>query len=202
MALMLAMVLAAAVPALAQAGAVQYDPAGPETVKVTFELRAECRPPTGTDLLGASTLDLGDVGPVERVWLTDPDGDGTYVGSMDVPTGVVLVGVWIAQGVERQDGREGSIPGESSAVIEHFGTMTIEEAKTFTASVSFCDSGGSNQYSSGGQYDPGSGGTVSAPSSGNGTSLAQLPATGGALLTLGVGALLVGGGLLIRKIFQ
>ena len=176
------------------------DPPPGETSTLSFELRAECRPPTGTDLLGAATLDLGDVGPVEWVRLTDPNGDGTYSGSMEVPTGV-LASVWMAQGVERQDGREGPIPGESYAVIEHFGMMTLEEDKTFTASVSFCDGGGSEQYG-GGQYDLVSGGTVSSPSSGNDTGLAQLPATGGALLTLGTGALLVGGGLLIRKIFQ
>lgn len=207
LALMLAMALATATPAQAQAGGDQYDSAGPPPesfATLSFELTVECEPPANATFLGNTPAE--SLLPVQ---LTDPEGDGLYTGSTTLykyPQGPwfrqqepVSIPAQIVQGPPTGY----TALGPEYQMIKDFGLVKLDGDKTLAATISFCDGGsGSDQYSNGGQYDPVSGGTVSSPSSGNGTGLAQLPSTGGAmLLTLGAGALLVGSGLLIRKIF-
>ena len=210
LALMLAMALAMATPtqAQAQAGADQYDPAGSPSesfATLSFELTVECEPPANAAFFGNTPAE--SLLPVQ---LTDPDGDGLYTGSTTLykypqspwlgqPPEPVSIPAQIVQGPPT----EHTVVGPEYQVIKDFGLVKLDGDKTLAATISFCDGGSdSDQYSSGDQYAPVSGGTVSSPSSGDGTGLAQLPSTGGAmLLTVGAGALLVGSGLLIRKIF-
>ena len=87
-ALMLIVLLAAAGPVPAQEGNTKEDPAngtpsGPSpnrTVTLSFELTVEGEPPEGTEFFGFIPAEGGISAP-----LTDPDGDGLYTGSVDVP---------------------------------------------------------------------------------------------------------------------
>ena len=192
----------------------------------------EFEPPAGTTFFG-----LVGQQPAE---LADPDGDGTYAGSLTLPEGFYAPGpfpipVWITTGTPE-------IPNQQ--VVEDFGKVVLEDGDAFSAGVSFCDDGtdGGNGNGGSGGTDNGSGGAVvsadtsnadkgdgnsvvSAPAvdvDGNGsmdasdgeeaarisdsaeTSAASvLPATGGILPIAGaVGALLLGGGLVARRIFS
>ena len=128
--------------------------------------------------------------------LTDPDGDGMYTGSIDVPAGRPVT-VWITQGTGTREGHNGPLPGEPFTVIKHFGTKTLFEDATFRASVSFPGNGGSGN-------DGSNGGSGSGASLGGITDGIQglLPNTGGSitLAILGAGVLLVSGGFLIRRL--
>ena len=141
------------------------------TVTATFELAVECQPPEGATFYGM----VGQQ-PAE---LSDPDGDGAYTGSLTLPEdfyapGPFPIPVWITTGTSQ-------IPNQQT--IEDFGEVVLEDGDHFSASTSFCDGG-----------SPGDGG-------GGGGGARVLPATGGALPIAGLlGALLVGGGLLVRRI--
>lgn len=159
-----------------------------ERVMVTFELTVTGNPPEG--MVFASAVGQGDLLP-----LYDLDGDGIYTGSRVVSTeeGIQTLPVQILQA------------NEATKVIKDFGLVKFDEDKTFEASVSFPDNGGSSNGSgsdsgnSGGSASGGSGSSNAGGSSSGGAK--ALPATGGALLIAGLlGALLVGGGLLVRRI--
>ena len=191
----------------------------------SFELAVECEPPAGATFFGQVPAE--SLTPVQ---LTDPDGDGLYTGSKTVPrfapgptppgTEPVSLPVRIVQGPPTVTGPL----GPEYRVIEDFGTVTAED-RTFSTSVSFCDDEGSDKDGSGNDSGDGLGngsGTVnddtgagdsSSSSSGSGSANTSgtaaasgsgaktLPATGGALPIVGLlGALLVGGGLLARRI--
>ena len=241
LALMLAMVLATAAPALAQgaAGAVNgtlsanQQEGGPGTatdpsdkVTLSFELTVEGEPPAGATFLGFTTLESLMTTP-----LTDPDGDGTYTGSMTVPKfapggppePISLSTVRIVQGPPTGS----TANGPEYRVIKDFGSVKLDGDKTFSASVSFegdggsdnnddgsdnnggSNSGGSNNGGSGSSDSGSSGSGSSSGGSSGGGGLASglrgaLPTTGGsmALTLLGVGVLLVSSGLLVRRIFR
>ncbi len=80
------------------------------------------------------------------------------------------------------------------STVEQFGPVTLDRDEiVLEASVSLCDAGTD-------QYDDA--GAVGSPAPADGASSAELPETGGASLAtaLGAGALVVGGGLLLRRL--
>lgn len=228
---MLAVLLATAVPALAQEGGAQDTAASQqysvEEKTTTFELAVEGEPPADATFFGITPLVGGSV------QLTDPDGDGLYTGTTTVevtvnPDGTTQrapVAIWGGIGTTPSGRFPGPpLPGYSSKVIKDFGPVVIEDGDTFSASVSFPDNGGSNGGGSGnggsnpsdGSGNGNSGSSGSSASSGSGDigetggksssgpgGIRVLPATGGApLAMLGSGILLIAGGLLARGILR
>ena len=164
-------------------------PPGEEFATLSFELTVEGEPPADATFFG--NVQMGEGGPGSFVPLTDPDGDGLYTGTTrvnrfgpgprPVPPGVepLSFGVRIVQGT----GTRGSIPGEPSTVIKDFGAVPMND-QTFSASISYEQSGGSGNSGS----------------SGSGSKARELPKTGGAaLVILDTDTLLVASGLLARR---
>jgi len=164
-------------------------PAPGTSATFDFELTVKGEPPAGARFFG--------VVPAEgciSVPLTDPDGDGVYTGSTNVPR--------FPPGPVPPDGAEpvslpvqivqansGAGPCNPTRVIKDFGTVPAND-DTFKARVNFKENRGGTTP---GTTAPGSG-------SGSASGTKELPRTGGALPALGiVGALLVAGGLLIRR---
>lgn len=184
---MLAVALSgAAGPALAQATADQYGVVA-ETDLVA-ELAVEC-PENQPRVTGYRLVTTG-VESLTSVALTDEDGDGVLTGTQAFPRfppggGAVPITV--------DDVR---IVAPDGSTVEQFGPVTLDRDEIVLAtSVSLCDGGGagSDQYG---------GGVVGSPVPEDGGGPAELPETGGASLAtaLGAGALLVGGGLLMRRV--
>jgi len=151
----------------------------PEPVTATFELAVEGQPPTQTTFFGMAGL--GTEG--SSVQLLDPDGDGVFAGSVEIPQGTQR-GVLIEQGTGAGENPVGfRFPGEPRSVIRDFGLVTFDGDKAFSASVSFEQA------------------TTDAGDSGD------LPNTGYPspllLATLAIaGALLVASSLLTRRLFR
>ena len=184
---MLAVALSgAAGPALAQATADQYGVVA-ETDLVA-ELAVEC-PENQPRVTGYRLVTTG-VESLTSVALTDEDGDGVLTGTQAFPRfppggGAVPITV--------DDVR---IVAPDGSTVEQFGPVTLDRDEIVLAtSVSLCDGGGagSDQYG---------GGVVGSPVPEDGRGPAELPETGGASLAtaLGAGVLLVGGGLLMRRV--
>ena len=183
---MLAVGLSGAGPALAQATADQYGVVA-ETDLVA-ELAVEC-PENQPRVTGYRLVTTG-VESLTSVALTDEDGDGVLTGTQAFPRfppggGAVPITV--------DDVR---IVAPDGSTVEQFGPVTLDRDEIVLAtSVSLCDGGGagSDQYG---------GGVVGSPVPEDGGGPAELPETGGASLAtaLGAGALLVGGGLLMRRV--
>lgn len=142
---------------------------------LSFELEVECDPPANAAFFGFIPAEGGI-----SAQLTDPDGDGTYTGSVTVPR--------FPPGPAPPGTEPVSLPVQIvqvTGVIEDFGEVRIDGDKTFEATVSFCN---------------GNGGSGNGGSSGNGKTL---PYTGGVLpIALGAGALLVTGVLLTRRLVR
>ena len=184
---MLAVALSgAAAPALAQATADQYG-AVAETDLVA-ELAVGC-PENAPRVTGYRLVTTG-VESLTSVALTDEDGDGVLTGTQTFPR---FPPGGPAEPITVDDVR---IVAPDGGTVEQFGPVTLDRDEIVLAtSVSLCDGGGagSDQY----------GGDVvgsAVPEDGGGP--AELPETGGASLAtaLGAGALLVGGGLLMRRV--
>lgn len=184
-----------------------------DTAMLSFELTVEGEPPAGATFFGH--VHMGEGGPGKFVPLTDPDGDGLYAGSTTVdrfgpgprpvPPGVepVSLPIRITQG--------------TGAVIKDFGLVKLDGDKTFEAKVSFGGDGENTMPNDPGGKDPGGPGNNGGSDNGSGSGSSSdgssgglgsrlrdfLPRTGGMALTLlGAGALLVGGGLIVRRIFR
>lgn len=190
---MLALALAGAVPAFAQGTAPGYQYGGegvsPERMAtLSFELAVECELPAGATFFG--NVQTGEGGPGIFAELLDSDGDGLYTGVATlpdrfgpgpdpVPPGVepVSLPVQIVQGTGTRSVPAGTLPGEPTSVVRDFGVVPMEAENIFSASVSFCD-----------------GTTPGTP---------QLPDTGGPLpVAAAIGAMLLAGGLIARKIYR
>ena len=212
------------------------DPTTDTRATFDFELTVEGTPPEGARFFGAVPAE-GCI----SVPLADPDGDGVFTGSLDVPRfppGPVpppdAEPVSLPVQIVQADG--GASPCDPTTVIRDFGTVPADDA-TFRAMANFKDNGGGTttpEPGNGGGTDdsdgPGSGGSNNSDSSGSsggsdsggfgsggsGNDAASsgspggvtsgirdlLPSTGGgvALWVPGAGILLVGGGLLVRKL--
>jgi hypothetical protein len=179
-----------------------------ETATLSFELTVEGEPPAGTQFFG--NVRTGEGGPGLFVPLADPDGDGLYAGSTSVdrfgpgprpvPPGTepVSLPVRITQGKD--------------AAIKDFGLVKLDGDKTFEASVSFGDDPGGNDPGGNGPGGNGSGTGGSGGGSDNDggwtlggivDKIRSLPETGGVPLLMAVaGALLIGGGLIVRRVIR
>ena len=183
---MLAVALSgAAGPALAQATADQY---GVAETDLVAELAVEC-PENQPRVTGYRLVTTG-VESLTSVALTDEDGDGVLTGTQTFPRFPPGGG---AEPITVDDAR---IVAPDGSTVEQFGPVTLDRDEIVLAtSVSLCDGGGagSDQYG---------GGVVGSPVPEHGGGPAELPETGGASLAtaLGAGALLVGGGLLLRRV--
>ena len=213
------------------------DPTTDTRATFDFELTVEGTPPEGARFFGAVPAE-GCI----SVPLADPDGDGVFTGSLDVPRFApgpvpppdaepVSLPVQIVQA------DSGASPCDPTTVIRDFGTVPAND-NTFRASTSFEGNGGGTttpEPGNGGGSDNGdsdgsgsggsdngdsdsSGGSGGSGSGGSGNDTASngspsgvtsgitglLPSTGGgvALWVLGAGILLIGGGLLVRKLIQ
>ncbi len=162
-------------------------PAPGTTATFNFELTVKGQPPADARFFGVVPAEGCISAP-----LTDPDGDGVFTVSLNVPRFApggppepVSLPVQIVQA------NSGAGPCNPTTVIKDFGIVPAND-NTFRAQVNFGFGG------------PGGSGSIgSGNSSGGGTG--KLPSTGGAIPgaipALGlVSALLVGGGLLIRRV--
>lgn len=161
-------------------------------ITATFELAVECEPPVGTTFFaGASQQTAG---------LYDPDGDGTYTGSLTLPEGFYDPGAFEVPVAILVGSPE--VPNQQT--IKYFGEMVLEDGDAFSASVSFCDDGTGGTDGgvvSGDTNDDKSGGSVF--EQGSAPSAKVLPATGGILpIAAAAGTLLLVGGLVARRIFR
>ena len=216
LAVVLTMVLAAAVPAQAQAG--------PEReATLSFELAVECEPPADAAFFG--NVRTGEGGPGIFAQLLDPDGDGLYTGVATLPDRFgpgpnpvppsvepVSLPVQIVQGTGARSTGSGAFPGEPISVIREFGVVPMEAENEFFAGVSFCEATASPTAAAtatptataaaSAQY------ATASPTASPTAAASALPETGGGagvaagLMAIGAGALLVGSGLLARRIIR
>lgn len=134
LAMVAAMALAAAAPALAQSADEQNGTGGKATL--TFEVYTEGR------ITADTTFFAGYAGPgfgLTTLQLTDPDGDGTYSGSVSLDRGERYE-VRIIQGTGTETaplaGGSVTIPGEPSQLLLGIQTITLDEDRTVSASYS------------------------------------------------------------------
>ena len=180
-------------PALAQATE-QYGPGdgAVEETDLVAELTVEC--PEGATRVVVYRLVTTGVESLTSVALTDEDGDGVLTGTQTFPRFPPGGGT---EPITVDDAR---VVAPDGSTVEQFGPVTLDrDVIVLAASVSLCDNGGPGP--DGDQYDPGDGSDRQSAPGGAGTVL--LPETGGAPLSptaLAAGALLVGGGLLMRRV--
>ena len=165
-------------------------------ITATFELAVECEPPAGTRFfVGASQQTAG---------LEDPDGDGTYTGSLTLPEGFYDLGAFSVPVAILSGTPE--VPNQQT--IKYFGESVLENGDAFSASVSFCDDGtgdgsGNGNGGSGGTGDSGSVNTSGGAGQGASPIASVLPATGGILPVAGLAGLaMVASSLLVRRLIR
>jgi hypothetical protein len=129
----LVVLLAAAVPALAQQGSPTL-PVGAtgDTKTVNFELTVEGTPPADATFYAQTVQGAG-------TFLTDPDSDGIYTGSFTFATANFPEGIpfMIVQATGTRSTPLGERPGAPQSTIKDFGVVTPEDGDTLSASVSF-----------------------------------------------------------------
>ncbi len=119
--------------------------AGPVTL--TFRLSVQGVACPNTTYWGAIGVAGGEY--LNFVQLTDPEGDGTYTGTLTHTAGQWLVRIIQGQGVARADptqvspplNRELLVPGGVWQIIRDFGTVTLTENMVFEGSVVGCPAG-------------------------------------------------------------
>jgi hypothetical protein len=179
-------------------------PASDNTATFDFELTVKGEPLAGTMFFGAIPAE-GCI----SVALTDPDGDGVYTGSTEVPRfppgPVPPPGAEpVSLPVQIVQADSGTSPCNPTRVIKDFGIVPANDT-TFKAKVSFKEDRGGNTTPGGTTPDS------TAPAYGSGVSGSKLPSstgemkvlprTGGDLPLPGImGILLIAGGLLIPRI--
>lgn len=191
---------------------------------LSFELAVEGEPPADATFFG--NIQTGEGGPGIFVPLTDPDGDGVYTGSTTIPDRFppglrplppdaepLAFPVRIVQGTGTNPSAQGEIPGEPTVVVQDFGVVPLQESNAFPASISF---GGTavGEHEDGGAPEGGvdlnedgvvdeADAELAAETSDAAEEAeaeeATLPNTGGAVLPLLAGALLVGAGLQVLR---
>ena len=128
---MLATVASTGGPALAQEKEDQGPPSY-ETATVTFALTVVGQPPPGATFFGYIGFEPF---PVR---LSDPDGDGVFTGSFDGFIRGDTQPFFLVRGTGTSPSQIfGEVPGEPNAVLEDFGTLTIDQDTTLAACVSF-----------------------------------------------------------------
>ena len=183
-----------------------------EEATLDFELAVEGQCPADTNFFAGMSTSHGYSVP-----LADPDGDSVYSGSIDFGKGVELLEVGMYKGTGIQEGPYGQIPVGEPETIQNFGNLTVEKNEKFSATTS-CEEGKSGLTNP--QPNPTTGSTTGSSNvagSGNSSNnpdqtessknaeigLDLLPDTGGmSLMLLGGGSLLIGSGLLARRMFR
>ncbi len=166
--------------AIASAIVILNEPPSGETVVATFELTVEGEPPAGTQF----SASIG-AAPDLYGMLLDEDGDGVYATSLPVARGAESeVRIWRLDSSNPNDPYAPLV----SSTIKDFGTAQFDEDETFYATISFKDGN--------------DGGKLLKNIAGGAKGL--LPNTGGGetLAMLGAGALLIVGGLMLRKLVR
>ena len=107
-------------------------PLGNGEITATFELATECEPPAGTQFFAGASQ--------QTAALSDPDGDGTYTGSLTLPEGFYDLGAFPVPVAILAGSPE--VPNQQT--IEVFGEVVLEDGDHFSASTSFCDGGTGN----------------------------------------------------------
>ena len=194
-----------------------------EAATLSFELAVEGEPPADATFFG--NIQTGEGGPGIFVPLTDPDGDGVYTGTTTIPDRFppglrplppdaqpLAFPVRIVQGTGTNPNAEGEIPGEPTVVLQDFGVVPMQESNAFPASISFGSS--PEEHEDGGAPEGGvdlnEDGVVDeadaklAAETSDAAAEAEaedttLPNTGGPVLPLLAGTLLVGAGLLVLR---
>jgi len=174
------------------------EPPGPppsvEETDLVAQLTVEC-PENAGNLAGYQLVTTG-VESLTAVPLTDEDGDGVLTGTQTFPRFPPgpLPRPPDIEPIMVDDAR---IVAPDGSTVKQFGPVKLNQDEIILpATISFCDggSGGSDGNSNNGGSSDGGG-----PAGGAKT----LPATGGALPITGLlGALLVGGGLLVRRMVR
>ena len=196
--------LALNVTEIQPAGAPPPGPAPGRTATFSFQLTVKGEPPAGARFFGVVPAEGCISAP-----LSDPDGDGVFTGSVDVPRfppGPVPPDAEpVSLPVQIVQANGGAGPCNPTNVIKDFGAIPAND-DTFKARINFKDDRGGTTTPGGttpGTTAPGSGsgGPGGSGSSGSGGEMKVLPRTGGATIpALGIaGALLVAGGLLVRR---
>ncbi len=181
-----------------------------EDVTLSFELAVEGQCPADTNFFAGMNTSHGYSVP-----LADQDGDSVYSGSIDFGKGMDLLEVGLYKGTGIQEGPYGQIPVGEPETIQNFGNLTVEKDETFSATVS-CDEpttknpGPEPSVTKSGQGGSGVDSNKIGEKSGANTAsekiragIQMLPDTGGmSLVLLGSGVLLIGGGLIVRRILR
>ncbi len=204
--LMLAMMLVAAAPAIAQERTPENpdpDPPGPppsvEETDLVAQLAVECPKNAGT-LAGYQLVTTG-VESRTAVPLTDEDGDGVLTGTQTFPR--FPPGPQPPPpGIEPITVSDVRVVAPDGSTVKQFGPVQLDRDEIILpATISFCDGGDSSNGSGSDSSSGNSGGSANGGSGSAAGGMKTLPATGGALPIVGLlGALLVGGGLLVRRI--
>lgn len=182
---------------------------GGETATLTFEVDTNGEAPEDATFFGFQAPAGSSGAPIiapDPAQLTDPDGDGTYTESIELKKGS-YAGVELVQGFGTVTGASAVLPGEPRDTLRGPETIDLNEDKTFSATADFSErpDDSANGGNTGDQYAPADG--QPEDTSGGGDSeggVEVLPDTGGASLlpVAGVGAALIGFGLLTRRILR
>ncbi len=175
-------------------------PPSVEETDLVAQLTAEC-PENAATLAGYQLVTAG-VEAQTAVPLTDEDGDGVLTGTQTFPRFPPGPQPPADSDVEPITVPDVRIVAPDGSTVQQFGPVRLDQDEIILpATISFCDGGGGD----GGTPPRDGGGDASSKKGGGAAGGAKtLPATGGVTLpiALGAGALLVGGGLLIRRLTQ
>ena len=194
--LMLAMLLAAAAPAFAQETPENQspEPPGPPPSVEQTDLVAQLTVNCPENIEAFYTLVTTGVESRTEVVLTDEDGDGVYTGTQTFPKFPPGPQPPPGSGIDPITVNDVRIVAPDGSTVKQFGPVKLDQDEIILpATISLCDDGGGSDNGSGSSKGSGSVGGVGK----------TLPATGGILPIAGLlGALLVGSGLLVRRIVR
>ena len=188
---------------------VSCDGTGPiaeDKVTVDFELTAQGQCPIGTTFF--TTMGIPDSEGFSRV-LLDPDGDGMYTHSEEFDKGQLVEHIELIRGVNVENTPYGPMAEKDVKLVRDFGNVVFGEDTTLSHSVKCSETTNSEPTT-----NPGNDSTNVIGSGSENTdqdasqnkvqaAIEMLPDTGGiSLMVLGAGALLIGGGLVARRILR
>ena len=198
---------------------VSCDGTGPKTedkVTVDFELTAQGQCPVGTTFF--TTMGTPDSEGFSRA-LLDPDGDGTYTHSEEFDRGQLVENIEFLRGINIENTSYGPMAEKETEFVRDFGNVVFDEDTTLSHSVTCSETTNPEPTTNPGSTNPeptnpgngstniidnGSGNTNQGASQNKvQAAIEMLPDTGGiSLMVLGSGVLLIGGGLIARRILR
>ncbi len=109
-----------------------------EEVTVSFDLTVTGTPPEDATFFAVGLFDPRVADAQEEVQLVDPDGDGVYTDSFTTLAGEYDIAIVQGTGTQECDETFGGVcPGDPTRTIRDFGTLSITEDTTLSASVTF-----------------------------------------------------------------